>query len=34
VWVGDTKVSEKGWIFFPNNDAVVNDVRQALTDTK
>ena len=31
VWVGDKKVSEKGWIFFPDDDAVANAVREALT---
>ena len=31
VWVGDQKVSEKGWIFFPDDDAVVKAVREALT---
>jgi hypothetical protein len=31
VWVGDQKVSEKGWIFFPDDDAVVTAVREALT---
>lgn len=30
VWVGDKKVSEKGWIFFPDDDAVVKAVREAL----
>jgi hypothetical protein len=29
VWVGDKKVSEKGWIFFPDDDAVVKAVREA-----
>jgi hypothetical protein len=31
VWVGDQKVSEKGWIFFPEDDVVVKAVREALT---
>lgn len=31
VWVGDKKVSQKGWIFFPDDDAVVRAVREALT---
>ena len=31
VWVGDRKVSEKGWIFFPDDDAVVAAVREALS---
>ena len=30
VWVGDQKISEKGWIFFPNDDEVVAAVRKAL----
>ena len=30
VWVGDKKVSEKGWIFFPDDEAVVTAVREAL----
>lgn len=30
VWVGDKVVSEKGWIFFPDDDGVVTAVRQAL----
>lgn len=30
VWVGDQKVSEKGWIFFPDDDAIVTAVREAL----
>ncbi|HEX6124240.1 MAG TPA: hypothetical protein VFZ23_02595 [Pyrinomonadaceae bacterium] len=33
IWVGDRKVSEKGWIFFPDDDDVVASVRQALTAT-
>jgi hypothetical protein len=31
VRVGDQKVAEKGWIFFPDDDAVVAAVREALT---
>jgi len=31
VWVGDQKVSEKGWIFFPDDVAVVAAVREALS---
>ena len=31
VWVRDKKVSEKGWIFFPDDAAVVTAVREALT---
>ena len=31
VWVDDKKVSGKGWIFFPDDDAVVTAVREALT---
>ena len=30
VWVGDRKVSEKGWIFFPDDNVVVTAVREAL----
>ena len=30
VWVGDQKVSGKGWIFFPDDAAVVTAVREAL----
>lgn len=30
VWVRDQKVSEKGWIFFPDDDAIVTAVREAL----
>ena len=30
VWVGDRKVSKKGLIFFPDNDAIVTAVREAM----
>ena len=31
VWVGERKVAKKGLIFFPNDDAVVAAVREALS---
>ena len=31
VWVGNQKVSEKGWIRFPSDEVIIAAVRDALT---